>query len=132
MFGRPLEEIRVLSLGTTTSLKPRQSRLDNAGLWRWARGTNVVDVLMAGQSAGAFAQVQHLIGKERARRLDPPAPPEIASLDRCDARELVAKAAHHSREFAPTFERVFAGHVAPPFQPLHGADAPSTVKAGQI
>jgi patatin-like phospholipase/acyl hydrolase len=132
MFGRGLEEIRVLSLGTTTSLKPRPSRLDNAGLLRWARGTNVVEVLMAGQSAGAFAQVQHLVGKESAHRLDPPAPPEIATLDSCDARELIAKAAHHSRDFAPTFERVFAGHVAPPLQPLHGPNAPSTAKAGQI
>ncbi len=132
MFGCGLDEIRVLSLGTTRSLKPRPSRLDNAGLLRWARGTNVVDVLMAGQSAGAFAQVQHLIGKESAHRLDPPAPPEIATLDSCDARELIAKAAHHSRDFAPTFERVFADHVAPPFQPLHGPNAPSTAKAGQI
>jgi patatin-like phospholipase/acyl hydrolase len=132
MFGRGLDEIRVLSLGTTTRLKPRPSRLDNAGLLRWARGTNVVEVLMAGQSAGAFAQVQHLIGKESAQRLDPPAPPEIATLDRCDARELIAKAAHHSRDFAPAFERTFARHVAPPFEPLHGPNANSTAKAGQV
>ena len=73
MFGCPLHEIRLLSLGTTTSLAPRPGRLDDAGLLRWARGPGVVDVLLAGQSAGAFAQVQHLVGKDRALRLDPPA-----------------------------------------------------------
>jgi patatin-like phospholipase/acyl hydrolase len=124
MFGYGLDEIRVLSLGTTTSLKPRPSRLDNAGLIRWARCTNVVEVLMAGQSAGAFAQVQHLIGVQSAHRLDPPAPTELARLDSCDARELIAKAAHHSRIFAPTFETVFAAHVAAhPSWPFHGANA---------
>jgi predicted acylesterase/phospholipase RssA len=128
MFGRPLKEICVLSVGTTTSLLPRPSRLDNAGLLRWARGPGFADVLLAGQSAGAFAHVQHLIGKDNAHRLDPPVVAEIASLERCDARELIAKAAHHSRDFAPTFETVFAGHVVPPFQPLHGPNAQSTTR----
>jgi patatin-like phospholipase/acyl hydrolase len=123
MFGRRLDEIRVLSLGTTTSMRTRPSRLDNGGLARWVRGPNVVDVLMAGQSAGAFAQVQHLIGSDNAHRLDPPAPPELARLDACDARELIGKAAHHSRVFAPLFATVFAAHVAAPFTPFHGTNA---------
>jgi uncharacterized protein len=123
MFGRDLGEIRVLSLGTTTSTKRRPSRLDNGGLLRWVRAPNVVDVLMAGQSAGAFAQVQHLIGADNAHRLNPPAPPELARLDACDARELIGKAAHHSRVFAPRFETAFAAHVAAPFRPFHGPNA---------
>lgn len=119
MFGCALPDIRVLSVGTTTSLAPRPSKLDDAGLVRWARGTSVVEVLLAGQAAGAFAQVQHLIGPENAHRLDPPAPPELAGLDHCDARELIGKAAHHSRVFAPTYESVFAAHAATPFTPFH-------------
>jgi predicted acylesterase/phospholipase RssA len=119
-FGFGLDEIRVLSVGTTTSLKPRSSRLDNAGLARWARGPGVVEVLMAGQSAGAFAQVQHLIGAENAYRLNPPAPPELAQFDTCDAGELIGKASHHSRLFAPTYEAVFTTHVASPLRPFHG------------
>ena len=125
MFGCALSEIRVLSVGTTTSLAPRPSQLDHAGLVRWALGTNVVEVLLAGQSAGAFAQVQHLVGSDNAHRLNPPAPAD-SSLDSCDARELVGKAAHHSRIFAPTFETVFAAHTAAPFHPFHGP----LVKAG--
>ena len=123
MFGRSLEAIRVLSVGTTAQSRVRPSKLDNGGLLRWARGPSVVDVLMAGQSAGAFAQVQHLIGSANAVRLDPPAPPELASLDKCDARELIAKASHHSRVFAPRFESVFAAHIAALYKPFHGPNA---------
>jgi patatin-like phospholipase/acyl hydrolase len=119
MFGQRPEDVRVLSLGTTSSLRTRTSRLDNGGLIRWARGPNVVDVLLTGQSAGAFAQVQHLIGTENAHRLNPPAPVELAKLDSCDATELIAKASHHSRAFSPTFDRVFGSHVPAPYVPLH-------------
>jgi hypothetical protein len=123
MFGSALNEIRLLSVGTTTSVAPRPSRLDDAGLLRWGRQTNVVEVLMAGQAAGAFAQVQHLIGPANAHRLNPPAPAELATLDRCDARELIGKAAHHSRVFAPLFQSEFAAHFAGPFTPFHGPHA---------
>lgn len=123
MFGRGLDEIRVLSLGTTTSMTTRPTVLDNGGLARWVRGPNVVDVLMAGQSAGAFAQVQHLIGPENAHRLNPPAPPELGQLDACDARELIGKASHHSRILTPLFEARFASHIATPFKPFHGPNA---------
>jgi patatin-like phospholipase/acyl hydrolase len=123
MFGRRPEEVRALSLGTTSSLRTRRSRLDNGGLIRWARGPSVIDVLLNGQSAGAFAQVQHLIGPENAHRLDPPAPDELSQLDACDARELVAKASHHSRVFCPKFEQIFGGHVPTPYVPFHGPKA---------
>jgi patatin-like phospholipase/acyl hydrolase len=122
MFGQRLEDVRVLSLGTTSSVRTRRSRLDNGGLIRWARGPNVIDVLLNGQSAGAFAQVQHLIGPEKAHRLNPPAPDELAKLDACDTRELIAKASHHSRVFCPTFEKVFGSHVPAPYVPLHSPD----------
>jgi patatin-like phospholipase/acyl hydrolase len=119
MLGQRLEGLRVLSLGTTSSTRTRDSRLDNAGLLRWVRPPNVVEVLLRGQSAGAFAQVEHLVGREHTQRLDPAAPDQ-AALDRCDAGELIAKAAHHSRVFCPTFEAVFGGHVPSPYRPLHG------------
>jgi len=79
--------------------------------------------LLNGQSAGAFAQVQHLIGPENAHRLNPPAPDELAKLDACDARELIAKASHHSRVFCPVFEKVFGSHIPAPYVPFHGPTA---------
>jgi patatin-like phospholipase/acyl hydrolase len=120
MFGQPLQTIRVLSIGTTTEAKVRRRNLDRGGLLQWARSPNVVDVLMSGQSVGAFTQVQHLIGPGHAHRLDPPAPAGLASLDRVDARDLLAKAAHHSRHFSPVFDGMFADHRAIPYMPAHG------------
>ena len=120
MFGCRPGDVRVLNIGTTSGVRTRHSRLDNGGLIRWLRGPNVIDVLMRGQSVGAFAQVQHLILRENAHRLDPPAPAELARLDACDPKELIAKASHHSRVFSPTFDEVFGSHVPPPYVPLYG------------
>jgi hypothetical protein len=123
MFGRRLEHIRLLSVGTTMNMRTRRAQLDNAGILRWVRSPNVIDVLLNGQSAGAYAQVQHLIGVDNARRLNPPAPEELDSLDGCDARDLIAKAAHHSRIFCPEFEKVFGSHTPDPYMPYHGPNA---------
>lgn len=123
MFGCDLKDIRLLSVGTTMNMRTRGTQLDNAGLLRWISSPTVVDVLLDGQSAGAFAQVQHLIGPENARRLNPPAPDELAALDACDARDLIAKAAHHSRIFSPDFSTVFGSHVPDPYVPFHGPNA---------
>lgn len=122
-FGHHPEDVRILSLGTTSTIKSRRSRLDNGGLIRWARGPNVVDVLLNGQSAGAFAQASHVIGTENAHRLDPPAPIELSKLDSCDATDLIAKASHHSRVFCPKFEAVFGSHIPAPYVPFHGPNA---------
>lgn len=119
MFGRDLRDVLLLSLGTTSDTQVRTSSLDNAGMLRWARGPSIVNVLLAGQSVGAFAQVQHLIGSKNAHRLDPPAPDQ-AALDRCDTRELLGKASHHSRVFAPVFDSVFADHSPAPYVPQYG------------
>ena len=121
MFGQRLEDVRVLSLGTTSALKLGRSGLNNAGMLRW--GVNAVDVFLDGQSAGAFAQVQHLVGKGHAYRLNPPAPPELAALDSCDADELIAKAAHYSRQFTPDFDAVFGSHIRSEYTPYHGPKA---------
>ncbi len=123
MFGCDLKDIRLLSVGTTMNMRTRRTQLDNAGLLRWISSPTVVDVLLNGQSAGAFAQVQHLIGPENARRLNPPAPDELAALDTCDAQDLIAKAAHHSRIFSPDFAAVFGSHVPDHYVPFHGPNA---------
>jgi uncharacterized protein len=122
LFAQPLRTIRVLSVGTTADPRTRKRNLDNGGLLQWIRSPNVVDVLLTGQSVGAFAQVQHLIG-DNAQRLDPPAPPGLMHLDTADARDLKAKAAYHSRFFCPTFESTFADHTAGPYYPWYGPNA---------
>jgi len=122
LFGRSLDEVSLLSVGTTAETDTRRARLDNAGLVRWARGPNVVDIFLRGQSTAAFTQAWHLLGDERAHRLNPPALAD-SSLDRVSAEELIAKAAHHSRDFCPTFEAHFASHTPAPYEPLAGLTA---------
>ena len=123
MFGQPLDTLRVLSVGTTVDPRTRRRKLDNGGLLQWVRSPNVVNVLLSGQSMGAFTQVQHLIGRGNAHRLDPQAPSGLTCLDAADARDLKAKAAYHSRFFCPTFESTFADHIAAPYQPWYGPNA---------
>ena len=79
--GRPLEQIRLLSLGTTVAAAYRPRRLDRGGLIQWIRSPHVAQVLMAGQSLGAFTASEHLLGRGRAFRLNPPAPESLAKLD---------------------------------------------------
>lgn len=119
MFGRSLDDLKVLSLGTTAELRARRSALDDAGLLRWVRKPGAVDLIMRGQSIGAFTETQHLLGPSRVFRLDPIVRDQ-AALDRCDADELIAHAAHHSRAFAPVFESEFGSHRPDPYMPFHG------------
>jgi hypothetical protein len=127
MFGQPLDTIRVLSVGTTSDTRTRRRGLDHGGVAQWFRTPRVTDVLLRGQSIGAFTQVLHLLGgTDRAYRLDPAAPAGLARLDQADARDLKAKAAHQSRTFCPTFEAMFADHTPFPHRPLHG---PNTERA---
>jgi uncharacterized protein len=123
MFGQPLETIRVLSLGTTADPRTRKRNLDNGGLLQWARSPNVANVLLTGQSVGAFTQVQHLIGSDNAHRLDPHAPTGLTGVDAADPRDLKAKAAYYSRSFCPTFKSSFADHIAAPYRPWYGPNA---------
>ena len=123
LFGRRLNELRVLSLGTTSGIHARPASLDRAGLLRWGKAPNIVDVLLAGQGTGSFTQVQHLVGKENAYRLNPPVLDGDLQLDGVDTDALIAKAAHHSRAFAPTFENSFRDHRHAPYTPYHGPKA---------
>ena len=112
----PLERTRILSIGTTDPLNSRQSGLDEGGMFAWAwAATNVV---LRGQTIAARNQARFLVGDDNFSRLDPTVPADQFCLDGIDrSQELIAKAAHHSRIFAPTFNKRFAKHTAQPFVP---------------
>jgi len=118
MFGQPLETIRLLSLGTTVAAAHRPRNLDHGGLIQWVRSPNVAQVLMTGQSRGAFTQAEHLLRQGNAFRLNPPAPESLVKLDVADSRELLAAAAHHSRNLSPVFATHFASHQRRKYTPL--------------
>lgn len=118
MLDVPLTSIRVLSLGTTNAVKGRTKSLDRGGFWQWKR--EAVDVIMRGQSIGAFTQAQHLLGKDKVIRMDPRVPDRLFELDKLSEKELLAKAAHENRVFSPAFKENFRDHLAPKFQPVYG------------
>lgn len=117
MLNLPLQAIRVLSLGTTDELKGRSCKLDRGGLLRWK--ADAIDVILRGQSIGAFTQAQHLLGKEKVFRLDPKVPDGLFALDKLSEGGLLSKAAHESRHLSPFFEQMFGGHTAPTFTPMY-------------
>ncbi len=116
----PLSAIHVLSLGTSDAIVHRKNRLDIGGVIAWGRENTAVDVIMRGQSIGVHNQARFLLGEDNIERLDPKVAVNEFSLDGIHkADELIAKAAHHSRRFMPTFKAHFANHIAPAYEPLY-------------
>jgi len=117
MLDIPLTAIRVLSLGTTNEVKIKPKMLDRGGLWQWKR--SAVDVVLRGQSIGAFTLVLHLLGKDKVYRIDPKVPDQLFAMDKLSEKELLGKAAYESRIHSPKFKKMFMGHIAPEYKPIH-------------
>lgn len=115
LLGVNLKAVSVLSLGTSDPVILRPKRLDWSGKLLWA--SSAVDVIMRGQSLGVTKQAQHLLGEDKVERLDPKVPDGLFALDNASVEELLAKAAHESRGFAPHFEKKFKPHIAAPYTP---------------
>ena len=116
-LGIALEDTHVLSIGTTDSVNSRHRKLDRRGKFGWA--SEAIDVVMRGQTIAARNQAKFLVGENNYCRLDPIVPASEFCLDGIDrTEELIAKAAHHSRTFAPLYSKRFAGHLAKPFTPV--------------
>lgn len=119
MLGARLDDINMLSLGTTSELTHRSCRLDRGGLLRWGLSGNAVDVILRGQSSGAYTQAAHLLGSDDVVRLDPVVPPKLQRLDRVDANEILGWAASESRKLTPIVKERFLGHNPAPYTPHH-------------
>ena len=116
----PLDQIAMLSIGTSDAVSRREEHLDNGGILNWARGNAVVDIILRGQSIGAANQAKFLLGKERFERLNPKVTAEEFSLDGVHkADDLIGKASHYSRIFIPTYQKKFSNHRAADFKPLY-------------
>lgn len=117
MLNVSLDSIRVLSLGTTNEVKGRSKKLDHGGFWQWKK--EAVDVVLQGQSIGAFTQAQHLLGADNVLRVNPKVPDGLFALDKMSVEELLAKAAHESRILTSKFEEKFMDYTSPEFIPFH-------------
>ncbi|WP_321404773.1 CBASS cGAMP-activated phospholipase [Maridesulfovibrio sp.] len=116
-LGVPLEAIRVFNIGTTDEVKGRPKNLDKGGRWQWK--SEAIEVVLRGQSLGAFTHAGLLLGKKNVVRLDPQVPDRHFALDKVSTEGLLGKAAHFSRHIGPSFEEKFLKHTAPKFVPLH-------------
>lgn len=116
MLGVPLDLIRVLSLGTTDPLANLDRRLDRGGLLAWARHGG--SVLLRAPSVGSFHTVEHLVGRDRAVRIDPIVPKGLFGLDRVNEQRIRGLAEDVARRESPRV-RPFVAHRAAPYVPLH-------------
>ena len=116
MFNVRLNDIRVLSLGTTDAVKGRPKILDHGGILQWKN--EAVNVILRGQNIVAFTQAQHLLGEGKVVRIDPKVPDKLFALDKLSEKELLAKAAHESRKFSPELKKLIS-HFSPEFKPLY-------------
>jgi patatin-like phospholipase/acyl hydrolase len=121
VLGVPLENIRVLSLGTTDPVQTGAETLDSGGLWTWRR--DAVRVAFRGQSIGATNQAKLLLGDQNVLRIDPVVPDGVFKLDQIDAARHLALAAHESRNAMPKIAVFMREHRATPFEPFHGPNA---------
>ncbi len=118
VLGVSLDQIHVLSLGTSDDVVNRPKSLDNGGKLAWAN--HAVGLVMRGQSLGVYKQALHLLGNEKVTRLDPKVPDGLFPLDRAGCKQdLMAKAAHESRIIMPKIEEHFMAHTATPYMPYY-------------
>jgi len=124
MLAIPLEQIRVLSLGTSDEVVCRPPGLDSGGILRWAN--HAAQVIMRGQSLGAHKQASHLLGEEHVTRIDPKVPDGFFFLDSAHmGKELMAKASHESRICMPDIEARFMTHRSTGYVPYYGPNGNS-------
>jgi len=106
-----LQNIAVLSLGTSRDVKHRPSGLDCGGLLVWAR--HAIDVVMNAQSTGANTTASHLLGERNLIRVNPEVPANLFKMDgHTQSKDLVALAASESRHAAPRINNEFLTHSA--------------------
>lgn len=127
VLGVPIENINVLSIGTTDPVCRQPESLDKGGLWAWKK--EAVRVAFRGQSVGAVNQARLLLGHGRIVRVDPIVPDGMFALDKLDVDGHLSLAAHESRIAMPSITPFVRKHRASAFKPFYGplATVPSEV-----
>ena len=115
VLGVPLEDIDLLSIGTTTPAFSVDRQAAGGGIAQY--GLKVVELLQQGQAVGAWSQTKLLL-RERAYRIDTVVEPKRFELD--DARGvpgLVALGIKDGRHHATAVAERFLVSPAPAFVP---------------
>jgi uncharacterized protein len=115
-LGLPLRCVRVLSLGTTSEVRPMDDALANGGLISWAR--RGPGLALDAQALTANNQAAHLLGRDHVLRIDPVVAAAEFRLDLAHDRKLLSRAANASRHASPDVRAKFLDHVAAPYTPF--------------
>jgi patatin-like phospholipase/acyl hydrolase len=108
-LGVPLENIRVLSLGTAECVKDRPGYLNWGGKLLWANAA--AELIMRGQTDSATEMARHLLGEKHMLRVNPTVPPSWSALDRVMMRdEFLSRARSESQRIGPRFRELFLEH----------------------
>ena len=114
------DRIRVLSVGTTSDLRSRPTRLDGGGLVSWRH--DGVDVVLRGQALAATSHAKLIVGRDNVVRIDVSTPEGMHALDHVSPADLIGRAHAESRTRSPELARFFA-HSPAPYVPLHAKEA---------
>jgi predicted acylesterase/phospholipase RssA len=115
MLGASLDQVRVLSLGTTDPVASRPGRLDHGGFLQWGRPAT--SLLLRAQALGTFHASEHLLGQVgRLTRIDPTVEHGLFDLDKLDPVRIRGLAETVSRKCSPLVEE-FTKHRAAPYVP---------------
>lgn len=115
----PRDQIKVLSIGTTQSpLNIREDQRWWRGKFFWAKRSP--DVFLTGQSDGAIAMTERLIGATNVRRINPVVPSKRYDLDKVDElQSLRALGENMARDALPEMRRDFFHSPRASFTPAH-------------
>jgi predicted acylesterase/phospholipase RssA len=114
-FDIKLQDLRILSVGTTSALRDWPCRLDRAGLFGWSR--HATDLLLRAQAVAATNTMKLLLRADHSLRVDPIVPKRLRRLDRVDPDSFMGLAAGITRQMVPDVERVFLDHEPEPYTP---------------
>ena len=116
VFGVPLSEISILSIGTTTEATRRPIGLDHGGLWAWRE--HAIPVVLRGQALATCNDARLLLGNHAVMRVDPTVPDRELRLDGVTPDQLRGRAEHFSRRISQKFSDRFTAHRARPYEPV--------------
>lgn len=108
-FGVPLEDIRVLSLGTTYGVERNAEELDEAGLLRWAWKARIVNAMFAAQASGVSVISGRLLAPGHLYRINVALACSLP-LDRLRPDDLSRAAADAALHHGPAVHKHFFPH----------------------
>jgi patatin-like phospholipase/acyl hydrolase len=115
MLGASLDQISVLSIGTTDPAVNRPDTLIKGGIAQWLK--HAPSLILRAQSLGTMHAAEHLLGPVGGlTRIDPTVPDGLFALDKLDSSRIRGLADTVSRKCSPQVEP-FRQHVAAKYVP---------------